>query len=447
MTGRVRVRFIEAGGDHDVVAEEAVLPDRATHAVASSDLTMAMTRGEGRQVAERWLTEARVSRDTVRFALPPSKMALGAGDVVRFPADGGEGDVRYRIDRVEQSGLQLIEAVRIEPEVYTPSEIAEDAPGMSAFVPPVPVLPLFMDLPLITGDEIEHAPHLAVTASPWPGTVALYASNTDDNYVLSEIIAKASVIGVTGTAMTAHRPGLWDHGAPLEVKLVSGALETRDCDAVLNGANLAVIGDGTSGNWEVFQFSQADLIAPDTYWLSTRLRGQLGSDGLMPDVWPMGSWFVLFDGAAIQTNLTSVQRRIARNYRIGPARRGLDDPSYVHLVEAFDGNGLRPYSPAHLMCSGGLGVDMAFSWVRRTRIDGDDWELPDVPLGEERELYQVRVFQGVTVLREELVTVPLWDYPAADQASDGLVLPARVEVTQVSARYGEGLASGVDLEA
>ncbi|MCF6234363.1 MAG: glycoside hydrolase/phage tail family protein [Rhodobacteraceae bacterium] len=447
MTGRVRVRFIQAGGDHDVVAEEAVLPDRATHAVASSDLTMAMTRGEGRQVAERWLTEARVSRDTVRFALPPSKMALGAGDVVRFPADGGEGDVRYRIDRVEQSGLQLIEAVRIEPEVYTPSEIAEDAPGLSAFVPPVPVLPLFLDLPLITGDEVEHAPHLAVTASPWPGTVALYASNTDDNYALSEIIAKASVIGVTGSAMTAHRPGLWDNGAPLEVKLISGALETRDCAAVLNGANLAAIGDGSSGNWELFQFSQADLIAPDTYWLSTRLRGQVGSDGLMPDVWPTGSWFVLFDGAAIQTNLTSAQRRIARNYRIGPARRGFDDPSYVHLVEAFDGNGLRPYSPAHLRCSGGFGADMAFSWVRRTRIDGDGWELPDVPLGEERELYRVRVFQGVTVLREVLVSTPEWDYPAADQASDGLVLPGRVEVAQVSARYGEGLASGVDLEA
>ena len=447
MTGRVRVRFVQAGADHEVIAEEAVLPDEATHAVASSDLALSLTRAEGHQVAERWLTEARVSRESVRFALPPSQMALGAGDVVTFPGDGGEGDVRYRIDRVEQSGLQLIEAVRIEPEVYTPSEMAEDVPGLKAFVPPVPVLPLFLDLPLMSGDEVPHAPHLAVTAKPWPGTVALYASATDDNYALSQIIAKSAVIGVTGSPLVAARPGLWDEGAPVEVRLTSGALETRDAAAVLNGANLAAIGDGSSGNWELFQFREAELIAPDTYWLSGRLRGQLGSDGLMPDVWPTGSWFVLLDGAPVQTGLTSAQRRSARHYRIGPARRGYDDPSYTHLVEAFDGNGLRPYAPAHLRASGDVGADIAVSWVRRTRIDGDSWDAPEVPLGEESESYLLRVMQGGSVLREEIRATPDWTYTGAAQAGDGLVLPARIEVAQVSARYGAGLFAGIDLEA
>ncbi len=447
MSGRVRVRFVQAGADHAVVAEEAVLPDAATHAVATSDLPMALTRAEARQVAERWLTEALVSRDSVRFALPPSQMALGAGDVVRLPGDAGEGDVRFRIDRVEQSGVQLVEAVRIEPEVYTPSEMAEDLPGHKAFVPPVPVLPLFMDLPLMSGDEVPHAPHLAVTARPWPGTVALYASATDDNYALSEIIARSSVIGVTQSPLRAARSGLWDDGAPLEVRLTSGALETREAAAVLNGANLVAIGDGSSGRWELFQFSRAELIAPDTWWLSRRLRGQLGSDGLMPDVWPTGSWFVLLNGAPVQIELTSAQRRIARHYRIGPARRGYDDPSFIHLIEAFDGNGLRPYSPVHLRLAAGPGADIALSWVRRTRIDGDGWEPPEVPLGEESEIYLVRVLQGTTVLREAMVTTPAWTYPVAAQVADGLVLPARIEVAQVSARYGPGLFAGIGLEA
>jgi len=445
MTGRVRLRFIQAGADHEVVAEEAVLPDEATHAVAASDLPMAMTRSEGRQVAERWLTEARVSRETARFALPASKMALGAGDVVQLPGDGGEGDALYRIDRVEQSGVQLVEAVRIEPEVYTPSELPEDVPGLRAFVPPVPVLPLFLDLPLMSGDEVPHAPHLAVTAQPWPGSVALYASATDDNYALSEIIGARSVIGVTQSPLAAARTGLWDEGAPVQVKLTSGALETRDAAAVLNGANLVAIGDGTSGNWELFQFRQADLIAPDTYWLSGRLRGQLGSDGLMPDAWPVGSWIVLLNGAPVQTDLTSAQRRIAQHYRIGPARRGYDDPSYTHLVEAFDGNGLRPYSPSHLVLAGDLGADVGLSWVRRTRIDGDSWDTPEVPLGEENEAYLVRVVQGSTVLREETVSVPSWTYATAAQVADGVSAPARIEVAQLSARYGPGLFSGVDL--
>ncbi|AZV78553.1 host specificity protein [Parasedimentitalea marina] len=444
LAGRVRLRFVLSGGDHDVVSEEAVLPDQSTHAVSQNDLPMALTRAEGRQVVERWLTEARVARDTVRFALPPSAMALGAGDVVRLPDVNGS-PVLYRIDQLEQTELQLAEAVRIEPEVYTPSEMAEDLPGLSAFAAPVPVLPLFMDLPLMRGDEVPHAPHLAVTAQPWPGTVALYASASDDNYALDQIIAASSTIGVTQVPLAAAASGRWDLGADLQVTLLSGSLESRDAGAVLNGANLVAIGDGSSGNWELMQFQDADLIAPDSYLLRIRLRGQLGSDALMPAVWPAGSWMVLLDGTAVQPELSPAQRRISRHYRVGSARRSYDDPSYVHQVQAFDGNGLRPFSPVHLTQNGALGGEVLLSWVRRTRIEGDSWDLPEVPLGEETESYRVRILHGVTVLREIYASSPSWTYSVADQLADGVIADDQVEVAQISARYGAGLAGQIML--
>ena len=171
LSGRVRVSFVEAGGDFAVQSEEAVLPDEATHAISQSDLPMALTRGEGRQVVHRWLAEARVGRDRMRFALPPSKLGLGAGDLVAV--DGAS----YRIDRVELGAGQLIEAQRIEAGVYDPATMPEDMAEAQAFAAPVPVLPLFLDLPLITGDEAPHAPHLAVTAANWPGTVAVYGAD------------------------------------------------------------------------------------------------------------------------------------------------------------------------------------------------------------------------------------------------------------------------------
>ncbi len=87
LSGRVRLRFIQADASFDVISEEAVLPDEETHAVAASEFNMVLTRAEGRQVAERWLNEARIARETVQFALPPSKMAVRAGDVISLPAD------------------------------------------------------------------------------------------------------------------------------------------------------------------------------------------------------------------------------------------------------------------------------------------------------------------------------------------------------------------------
>ena len=438
MSGRVRLRFLEAGSDYGVTAEEAVLPDEETHAVSVNEVPLVMTRAEGRQTVERWLTEARVARDSVRFALPPSRLLLGAGDVVELPGDGGEGAARFRIDRVEQTDLQMIEAVRVEPSVYLPSEMEEDAGTQSAFVPPVPVLPLFLDLPLMRGDEVPHAPHIAVSARPWPGSVAVYASEADASYVLSDIVTSRAIMGLTETPLQAARPGLWDRGAPLQVKLFSGGLEARSVAEVLSGANVAAIGDGTPGGWELFQFASAEVIAPDTYWLSDRLRGQLGTEAAMPAAWPAGSWFVLMNGVPSQIDLASSLRGVARHYRIGPAQRAVDDPSYRHVVEAFDGVGLRPYAPVHLRAHRQAGGRLDLSWIRRTRIDGDRWDGTDVPLGEEAESYLVRIRRGASVLRTVTTAEPAWSYSVADQAADGAQPDDSIEVAQISARFGPG---------
>lgn len=268
LSGRVRLRFVQADASFDVISEEAVLPDEETHAVAASEFNMLLTRAEGRQVAERWLNEARIARETVQFALPPSKMAVRAGDVVALTADQGEGSSLYRIDRVDQAEFQQVEAVRIDPQVYAPSPLSDELVGLRPFIAPVPVYPLFMDLPLITGDEVPHAPYVAASANPWPGSVALYSSLTDQNYGLNTILPIRATIGTTRSAMSRSCPSVIDRSGAVEVKLISGRLETVNEDALLSDANLAAIGDGSGGNWELFQFRRAELIAPLTYLLS-----------------------------------------------------------------------------------------------------------------------------------------------------------------------------------
>ncbi|MGH1460011.1 MAG: baseplate multidomain protein megatron [Paracoccaceae bacterium] len=436
LTGRVRMRFVQAEGDFDVVAEEAVLPDEATHAVAATEVPLSLTRAEGRQVVERWLSEARVARDVVRFALPPSKLPLGAGDILRLDNDGVPA--RYRIDRVEQGDKQLIEAVRIEPETYRPIDMADDAATVRAFTPPLPVFPLFLDLPLMTGEEVPHAPHLAVTAEPWPGTAALYASGSDAGYSLDQLISTRSKLGVTETPMFAASMGVIDHGEGVVVKLTSGALSSIDDEALLNGGNLMAIGDGSAGNWELFQFRDAQLVGENTYLLKHRLRGQLGSDVLMPSQWAAGSYVVAMDGIPQQITLAASQRNIARHYRVGPAQRSYDDPSFVHRIEAFDGVGLRPYAPVHLRADPLAGGDYAISWIRRTRIAGDGWDTIEVPLGEESESYLLQIRLGGALVREQILPAPSWTYSAAMQAADGTTGGFEVSVAQISASYGAG---------
>jgi hypothetical protein len=439
LSGRLRLRFVQADGDYEVIAEEAILPDDATHAVAMSEFNMALTRAEGHQTAERWLTEARVAREGVRLALPPSMMDVGAGDVIALPPDDGEGEALYRVDRVEMGEMSLIDAVRIEPEVYDPAPFDDELVALKPFVAPVPVNALFLDLPLLRGDEVPHAPHIAATARQWPGNVAVYASGGETNFRLNTLMPLRATMGVTQNDMAHARPGVVDRGQALQVMLTSGVLESVDEADLLGGANLAAIGDGSADRWEVFQFARADLIAPQTYLLRDRLRGQAGSDGVMPDVWPAGSQFVLLNSIPRQIELSPNLLRIAQTYRIGPAGRPLNDPSYVQKTESFDGNGLRPYRPCHLRITEEAGA-LRFSWIRRTRINGDGWTEFDVPLAEESEQYQLRILQNGVVLREELVDRASWTYTAQMRAGDGAVGRALISVAQVSALYGAGPA-------
>ena len=443
MTGRVRLRFVQADTAYTPVSEEAVQPDEATHAVAASDIPLLLTRAEGRQIVEGWLAEARLSRDSLRLALPPSLQHLGAGDVLTLQDDATAA--QYRIDRVETGTAQRIEAVRIHPATHLPAGMEDDAPPVPIFTAPLPVFALFLDLPLMTGDEVPHAPHLAVTADPWPGAAALYAAPSGQGFALNSVIPRRSVIGVTQTPLLAGQPGLLDRSTRLTLRLTAGQLSSIDLPTLLAGGNLAAIGDGTPDRWELLQFATATLTAPDTYDLSLLLRGQLGTDATMPGAWPAGSYLVLMDGTPAQIDLPSSARGLARHYRIGPAPRGYDDPSFTALEQAFDGIGLKPLSPVHLRAMPDASGNLAVTWIRRSRIDADSWDSPDIPLAEETEAYQIRILQGTTPLREEISHSPAWTYTAAMRQSDGLQGAYRVEVAQISARSGPGFRAALTI--
>ncbi|WP_395540216.1 glycoside hydrolase TIM-barrel-like domain-containing protein [Neotabrizicola sp. sgz301269] len=441
-SGMVRLNHVDAEGDYEVRSSEARYPDEEQRSVSASEVPLALTPAEGRIIAHRWLAESRIARDSLRLALPPSRRSVGAGDRVRL-----EDGSTYRIDRVEQAEARLIEATRIEGGVYDSGDVLEEPGLQRPFVSPVPVYPVFLDLPILTGTEVPHAPHVAVTAEPWPGAVAVWSASADTSFEVNRLVAAPSIIGITETELAAARQGLWDRGSALRVRVTGGALSSASALAVLNGANAMAIGDGSGGNWEVFQFAQAALVAPQTYEISMRLRGQLGTDGIMPPVWPVGSTVVLLDQALVQIDLAASARGLARNYRIGVTARGFDDPNVVSIASAFDGIGLRPYPVAHLEAQGAAGSDLHISWNRRTRIEGDGWQQIEVPLGEETEAYLVRVLSGATVLVEYTVSDPEFDYPAAAQTVDGAVAPFGIEVAQLSQRFGAGPFRRVEIPA
>jgi len=267
--------------------------------------------------------------------------------------------------------------------------------------------------------------------------VAVYSASSDFGYSLNREILRPASVGETLEPLGADVAGVWS-GRTLRVRLASGSLQSVGPLDVMQGANAAALRFGGVGDWEVLQFRTATLVGPDEYLLGGLLRGQAGTDGVMPEVWPTGSDFVLLDGAPVQLDQPASLRATPLHYRIGPAARGYDDPSYVHRVESFAGVGLRPFRPSHLKARELANGDLEISWIRRARIDGDGWEGFEPPLGEDREAYLVRIRHDGGIVRVFQPSGPMQAYSAEQRAQDGSAELVEVEVAQVSGRFGLG---------
>ena len=341
LVGRVRLHHLDAEGKYEARVGEAVLPEGALKPGSDSELPLALTREEGVAIAERFLAEAQTSRETVRLQLPPSRRDVRAGDTLRI--EGLNGD--WRIDRIEETGGRAVEATRTDGTAFVPSRPGARAPGGPGHRSVIPVRPVVLDLPLLRGTEVAHAPYVAARAQPWPGKVTVMSSEEDAGYRFDTALGRAATVGVTMAPLVAASPGLLDRGAALRVRFGAGQLQSRREAGFLAGQNALAIGSGQTDDWEVMQFQIATPVEPGVWDLSLRLRGQSGTECAMRDVWPTGSLAVLIDPALRQLDVSPDGIGLERHIRMGPSRFAVDHWTYRHATFTPQGVGFEALCP------------------------------------------------------------------------------------------------------
>lgn len=441
MPKSVRYKYLDPKFDYQVGSVEAVSERQSDAVVSESAAPLVLTRSQAQSVAERWLAELWVSRDKANFSLAPSQIALEPGDAVVLP---GDSNAIYRLESAENTGRVELEATRVDPTVFQPATSAESvSSSRAAALPPGPVVSEFLDIPLISGEEVAHQPHVAAFAADWPGKVAVYSSATEEGFSLATVLDRSAIFGVLSVDLEPGQANRWSRSSAL-VRLSGGSIESRDEIAVFNGANTAAL-KRPDGEWEIIQFQSATLEPSGNYRLANLLRGQCGTDGFSPLAIPSGARIVILDGTAQQIPLALSARDLERRYLIGPASVDYSDASYESATRTFKGVGLRPYAPAHLRVDRNAAGDVSANWIRRARIGGDSWQSVDPPLGEAFERYQVQISQGGVPLRSATVEQPQFIYSAADQVADGVVVPFNLSVRQISAEFGPGHASEISI--
>lgn len=444
LPGVVKLTYIDGGSDYRQAAVEARKLSGHSQRVAAAALPMVLTQPEAQRIADLWLQKSWEERERAELAVPPSLAALEPGDHVTL--DLGHRVARYRLTRIVDAGAREVSAVASAPGLFaameTPSRSSR--PGL----PPDWGKPLavFMDLPLLSGDETPHAPRIAVAAEPWPGGVAVYRQGSA-GLALDRVVRASATLGRTASTLLPGPVSRWDEANELVVVLSSGVLTSADAFAVLGGANRAAL-ETPDGEWEVIQFRSAELTAPDSYRLSGLLRGQAGTETAMRAPLETGARFVLLDEAVEELGLAEAERGLERQWVYGPAPLPFDDATYERANRSFEGIGLRPLSPVHPRAKRMANNAIRISWIRRTRIGGDSWAGLDVPLGEEMEAYEVEICDGDEVRRVLVSNTAEIFYSAVDQEDDFGHAESSllgVRIFQMSRAFGRGAARSARL--
>ncbi len=432
-----KMTYLENGSDYQPGTAEFRRQTVTTDRVLQTDMPLVIDADEAQGIVDVWLMDWWAQREKLEAHLAPSDIRFDPGDVLTFTLNGRTHTMR--LSEISDSYARAAKAVATDRGIYK-RDFGTSIGGRAGSVPLHRRTTVeFMDLPLMTGEEAPHAPHVGANVVPWPGAISVFRSPTSSDFELDTRIGSPATIGTTTASFPAGPTSRIDHGSKLTVRVGFGELSSAPLDQVLSGANLAAV-KAASGEWELLQFLSAALVDTHTYELSGFLRGQFGSEHAISDPLAAGARFVLIDAAIVQTGLTLNERQLTRNWTYGPAAVDIGHRSYKSEVRSFTGVGLRPYAPVHAKgdWQGNDNIDIV--WVRRSRIGGDEWERDEIPLGEETESYEVDVMDGSTVTRTVAVTSPSWTYTSAQQSADfgSPQSTISLRIYQMSEIYGRG---------
>jgi hypothetical protein len=395
--------------------------------------------------------EAWVQRETAKYQLPPSRLALDPTDVVLIEHDGRQ--LEFRLTSIADQDARIVDAVRTDAVIYG----ARPGPERDVTLPPPtvygPPILAMMDLPILDEEVPAYRPFIGIYASPWYGQAAVWKSPTLDGFALLDVIGRPARMGALAFDFYSGPTDRFDYGNALYVDMLSGTLTSAIDLELFAGANTLAI-ESSPGIWEIVQFSSAELVAANRYKLTRLLRGQRGTESAIGNPALAGARVVMLDADFAPLSIASTDVGIAWNWMIGPASEDLTDISYAQVAFTPKGIGLRPYAVAHVSQPWKFARtpgDLMISWTRRTRAPvGDSWDAIEVPLFEDSESYEVDILDGATVKRTLTANTTSVLYTGAQQTADWGALLAlgdslQVAIFQLSAQFGRGAPKSATL--
>jgi len=220
----VRIGYSDSERDFRRAAARSRRLEGMSRREASADLALVIRAGEAMRLAEIWLQDLWVGRETAEFSLAPRLAGLQVGDIVALPVL--PAPQTYQITQLTDGTARRATARRIEPSVFSLPAVHQPPPPK-----PAPLLPgrphvVVLDLPAVVQDP-PVLQHLAVVADPWPGRVVVWRSEDGASFAPLAETALPAVVGQTLDLLPPGPVWRWDRQSRLTLRLHGGAHQRR----------------------------------------------------------------------------------------------------------------------------------------------------------------------------------------------------------------------------
>ena len=411
---------MRSDGEYEPTPVEVRRAGDAVRRIALEAHPVAVPPEEAEKRARRALSEAWTGLETLGATLPPSLLALDPSDVIGVTHDGRTAD--YRIGRIADGTARQIDAIRHDREIY---DLPPAQPLPARLSRPVALQPptlVFLDLPQLDDSLQAQQPLLAVSVTPWPGTVAIWRGPSAATVAPFASATQRARIGRLTAALPSGPVARFDVTNEILIDLDYGTLASITDLALFAGGNALAI-ETAAGVWEIVQAGTVALTAPGSYRLTRLLRGQRGTEWAIGAPAPDGARVVVLDNALVPLPVTAAEIGLAWAWSAGPAARAPSDPSWATASFTPLGRGLIPFSPLQAEDPGRrpfVAGDQVLRWVRRDRAPAaDSWTGLDVPETDLPTGFAVDILSGASaVLRTLTTTTAEATYTQAQQIAD-----------------------------
>ncbi len=414
---KINLIYIDKNKDYQPNTEESKRQLNTTEEVQSISLPIVFNNNKAKQLVDKLMYNAWVSRDSFTFTTNYDHIDLEPSDVITVNKEDATYNLRI-VKKEEDLGKIKFQVVSEDATVYS-----QDSTGASILNNKQTISittnssSIFLDIPILLDSNNDVGCYIATKKNnnnlDWTGSV-LYSSNTE--FGEYDEVTDFNIEAINGYLL--NKLGNFtdnntvDFYNKITVKVNGGILTSITEEEFLSGVNTAIIGN------EIITFKNAVLTDINTYELSWLLRGRYGTDKYINNHFSTYENFVKLDNSgSIQRILSDINiiktQKFYKNVSYG---KYLADVKAVRFVN--NGIGLKSYAVYNVIGSRDSSANLNITWNKRIRGDAHirDGVTNVDPDGDN---YEIDVIKNGLVIRTIIVTdLTSAIYTSANQVTD-----------------------------